>query len=73
MTSLQNKVAIITGSTSGIGEAIARTSSREGTRIVINSVSSRDKGDTLAKELQGLYCQADIAIEEDCDGGFSTI
>lgn len=66
MTSLQNKVAIITGSTSGIGEAIARIFSREDTRVVINSVSSRDKGEILANELHGLYCQADIAIEEDC-------
>jgi ketoreductase RED2 len=66
MTTLNKKVAIVTGSTSGIGEAIARMISREGAQVVINSVSSQDKGKALAHELQGLYCQADIAIEADC-------
>ncbi len=66
MTSLKNKVAIVTGSTGGIGEAIARLLSHESTRVVINSVSSRAKGEALATELHGLYCQADITIEEDC-------
>jgi ketoreductase RED2 len=66
MTSLNHKIAIVTGSTSGIGEAIARAFSREGAQVVINSVSSIEKGQQLAAELGSLYCQADIAIEADC-------
>lgn len=66
MTTLKNKVAIVTGSTSGIGEAIVRMLSQEGVRVVVNSVFSRDKGENLAAELQGFYCQADISVEEDC-------
>lgn len=67
MTSIQDKVAIVTGSTSGIGEAIARTLSQEGAKVVINSRVSVDKGKGLAEELNGLYCQADIGVAADCE------
>lgn len=67
MTTLIDKVAIVTGSTSGIGEAIAKLLSQHGTKIVINSVSSIEKGKVLARQLkQSIYCQADIGIESDC-------
>lgn len=66
MTTLKNKVAIVTGSTSGIGESIARILSKNGVGVVINSVSSQEKGKTLAKELEGFYCSADIGKEADC-------
>ncbi len=36
MTTLNQKVAIVTGSTSGIGEAIARLLSQEGTQVIGN-------------------------------------
>lgn len=67
MTSLKNKVAIVTGSTSGIGEAIARLLSNHGVSVVINSVSSVEKGEALANTLSNsIYCRASIAEEEDC-------
>ena len=67
MTALKEKVAIVTGSTSGIGEAIARMLSHYGVSVVVNSVSSVDKGIALAKELKNsIYCQANIAEEVDC-------
>ena len=67
MTKLKNKVAIITGSTSGIGEAIARKLSRYGVSVVINSISSVQKGKILEKELNNsIYCQANIREEADC-------
>lgn len=67
MTALKDKVAIITGSTSGIGEAIARMLSHFGVNVVINSVTSIDKGIALAKELNNsIYCQANIGEEADC-------
>lgn len=67
MTILNEKVAIVTGSTSGIGEAIVRMLSRAGAKVVINSVSSQEKGEKIADELRGLYCSADISIEADCE------
>lgn len=67
MSSLENKVAIITGSTSGIGEGIAKMLSYAGAHVVINSVSSVEKGNKLAQELDhSIYLQGDIGIEDDC-------
>lgn len=65
---LAGKVAVVTGSTSGIGEAIARRFVSEGAAVVINSSRSVDRGKALAGELEdALYVQGDIANEEDCD------
>lgn len=67
MSSLQNKVAIITGSTSGIGESIAGMLTYAGAHVVVNSVSSVEKGNKLTQELDhSIYIQGDIGIESDC-------
>ncbi|MCE3238004.1 MAG: 3-oxoacyl-[acyl-carrier protein] reductase [Gammaproteobacteria bacterium] len=67
MTTLQDKVAIVTGSTSGIGEAIARLLAASGVKVVINSVKSIKKGAAIVAVLDdSIYCQANIAIEDDC-------
>ncbi len=58
-----NRVALVTGSSSGIGEAIARRLSALGASVVINSASSVEAGTRIAAELgkDALYVQADIA------------
>jgi ketoreductase RED2 len=67
MSDLNKKVAVVTGSTSGIGEGIARMLSQAGTYVVINSVSSIEKGRTLAQELgNAMYVQGNIGVEADC-------
>lgn len=59
-------VALVTGSTSGIGAAIARRLSREGYAVVLHSRSSADTGHALAAELgKATYVQADLADDAD--------
>jgi NAD(P)-dependent dehydrogenase (short-subunit alcohol dehydrogenase family) len=57
------KVALVTGSTSGIGEATVRRFAADGMTVVIHSRSSRDAGAALAAELGGTYVQADLEQE----------
>jgi ketoreductase RED2 len=59
---LTDHVVIVTGSTSGIGEAIARRLAGHGARTVINSASSVEAGGRLAAELaDACYVQGDIS------------
>ncbi len=63
MNEFSEKVAIVTGSSSGIGEAIARRLSALGASVVVNSASSVEAGEKLAAELgeTAIYVQADIS------------
>lgn len=59
---LEEKVALVTGSSSGIGAATARMLADAGATVVVNSSSSVDAGEALAAELPGAsYVRADIA------------
>ena len=63
MGELDGKVAIVTGSSSGIGEATARRLAALGANVVVNSSTSVEAGSALADELptEALYVQADIS------------
>lgn len=64
MTHPTHPVALITGSTSGIGAAIARRLSHDGYAVVLHSRSSQEMGQALAAELgRAAYVQADLAID----------
>ncbi|MDH6353490.1 SDR family NAD(P)-dependent oxidoreductase [Brevibacillus sp. 1238] len=63
---LANKVAIVTGGASGIGETTVRLFAQEGAKVVIADFSPR--GDELAKELneagfEALFVKTDVTKE----------
>ena len=63
------KVAIVTGGTSGIGEATVRLLVREGARVAI-AARRQEVGDALAKELgadKAIFCKCDVAIRADIE------
>jgi ketoreductase RED2 len=67
---LKGKVAIVTGSSSGIGEAVARRLADLGASVVVNSATSVESGTRLAESLptQAIYVQADISDHDSCEG-----
>ncbi len=64
-TDLHDRVALVTGSSSGIGTAIARMLSRQGAAVAVNSATSVAAGQAVAAELpNATYIQADVSDAE---------
>jgi len=58
MQLLQNRVALITGATRGIGKGIAESFAKNGATVVFTYVSSEEKAKALEKELQAFGVKA---------------
>jgi hypothetical protein len=70
-SSLQGKIAVITGSTQGLGEATARLFKARGIQGLIITGRNRARGESVAASLTGDGCtahfvQADLADVGDC-------
>lgn len=64
----RSPVVLVTGSTSGIGEGIARDLVAHGYRVALNSRISTEAGIALAEDLEGTaYFQADLTEEAACE------
>jgi NAD(P)-dependent dehydrogenase (short-subunit alcohol dehydrogenase family) len=59
--SISGRVALVTGSSSGIGAAVARRLAAAGAHVVVNSRSSVEEGRAVAAEVGGTYLQSDVA------------
>jgi len=67
MDRLDGQVAIVSGSSSGIGEQVARDLAAAGAHVVVNSSSSVEAGEAVAASLptESIYVRADISKEDD--------
>lgn len=61
---LKDKVAIVTGSSRGIGKEIALTFAREGAKVCINYVSSEDRAKEVLEEILNMDGEA-IMVKSD--------
>ena len=60
------KVALITGGSSGMGEAAARELARRGWQVAIMFSRNRAEADRVAGDINGLALQGDVAQDADC-------
>lgn len=70
MNRLQDRVAVVTGSGSGMGEGIVRLFADEGARVVVSG-RSEEKDQLVAVDIvrqggQAVYIRADVSVEAEC-------
>lgn len=61
---LKTKIAIVTGATSGIGEATAKELAQNGTKVVLVG-RNFEKAEKIAKEIDGFFIKCDVSNEND--------
>ena len=64
MKRLKDKIAVITGASSGIGRGIAQAFAEEGADVVVNYRQSKEKAESLVEEIKESGCRA-IAVQAD--------
>lgn len=70
MGKLENKVAVITGASKGIGASIAKYFASEGAKVVVNYASSKTDADKVVDEIislggSAINVQGDVSHQED--------
>ena len=70
MSKLENKVAVVTGASKGIGAAIAKHFAAAGAKVVVNYASSKEGADKVVKAITdnggtAIAVQADVSNEAD--------
>tara|TARA_R110002050_G_scaffold299328_1_gene464590 strand:+ start:3881 stop:4675 length:795 start_codon:yes stop_codon:yes gene_type:complete len=63
MTRVENKIALVTGASKGIGQETARLLATEGAHVVVTDILESE-GTDLAKEIGGEFYSLDVSSEE---------
>ena len=66
----QNTAAIVTGGASGLGAATARLLAAKGVKVAIFDLQA-EKGEALAREIGGVFCEVNVTSDESVDAGFA--
>lgn len=70
MKDLKGKVVIVTGASSGIGEAMAREYAAQGAKVVLGARSVQKlqliAGDIRSRGGEAVYCPVDVTVVDEC-------
>ena len=67
---LAGTAAVVTGASSGLGAATARALAKEGAKVAIFDMNAQ-KGEAVAAEIGGIFCNVDVTSDESVDAGFA--
>jgi len=65
---LAGRIAFVTGSSRGIGAAIARQLAADGAKVVLHARTGRDKAEAVAEEIRAAGGEADIVMGDLTEG-----
>ena len=66
----ENTPAVVTGGASGLGEATARALAAKGAKVAIFDLQE-EKGQAVAKDIGGIFCEVNVTTDESVDAGFA--
>ena len=65
-----NVAAVVTGGASGLGAATARALAAKGVKVAIFDLQT-EKGEAIAGEIGGVFCEVNVTSDESVDAGFA--